>query len=138
MANQVDRQITEEGPRNAVVKLTGYLDISDIVEAPAIAVGDFSNNDPRLTLEGFRIDLIEYSISNGVEIRLDWNSTIPQQIYLLSGRGKLSSCNYGGFIPDATKVGYDGSINLTTFGFDPAVPQSFSIVLELVKLYSSK
>ena len=135
--NTLDRQITQEGPRNAVVKLTGTLDSGDISEAPAIAIGDMLNNDTRMFLTGFRVDLLEWSISAGLEVNLYWNSTTPKQIFPLAGRGRIYANNYGGFIPDATLPGYDGSINLVTVGFSTA-PQpvcNFTIILELVKLY---
>lgn len=144
MANVLERQVTHEGWRNAVVKLTGVLDTSNISETPAIALSDFSNND-RVAgrLSGFRVDLLEWSISNGIEVNLAWNSANPQQIFPLSGRGRIYANNYGGFIPDKTRTAYDGSINLTTSGFvalsdpaGPSVPQNFTIILELVKLYS--
>lgn len=136
MANALDRQITEEGPRNAVVKLTGTLDTSDIYETPAIAIGDFSNNEKGVVLTGFRVDLLEYSIGTGLEVLLEWNSLNPKQITPLSGRGRISAWNYGGFLPNSTLFGYDGSINLKTTGWTGIPPiQNFTVVLELVKLY---
>jgi hypothetical protein len=136
MANQMDMQITEEGPRNAVVKFTGVLDTSDIQERPAVNIMDFKDNDERLTLVGFRVDLLEYVIGQGIEIQLEWDSNVPQQIFPLSGRGRIAATNYGGFVPDRNRSGYTGNINLITTGFLPGVPQNFTIILELVKLYS--
>ena len=149
MANSLARQITEEGPRNAVVKLTGVLEDSNIYETPAISVQDFTNNDPNCTkMYGFRVDLIEYSISNGVEVQLEWNALRPQIIMPLAGRGRIVATNYGGFIPEFgmdysegnvtyfDDLGFDGSINLKTVGFDiSSSPQVFTVILELVKLY---
>jgi hypothetical protein len=145
MANSLDIQITEDGERNAVVKLTGVLDSSNIAETPAVELRDFAPRDSsgRQTLVGFRVDLIEYSIGAGIEIQLEWNGTIPQQIFPISGRGRISATNYGGFVPDRTRAGYDGSINLRTKNFIPGVDgmnqpvvQNFTVILELVKLYS--
>ena len=144
MANQLDTQITEEGPRNAVVKLTGVLDTSNIIETPAIELLDFHTNDERATLVGLRVDLLEYSIGQGLEVLLEWNSTNPKQIFPLAGRGRIAACNYGGFIPDMTLAGYDGSINLRTRNFTAgqasdgsALVQNFTVILELVKLYKA-
>ena len=136
MANALDFQITEEGTRNAVIKLTGILTDSNISETPAIAMSSFLNNDQLLKLVGFRVDLIEWSISNGLEVNLAWHSSSPQQIYPLAGRGRICSTNYGGFIPDRTKGGYNGDIDLTTAGFTPGTVQNFTIVLELIKIYT--
>lgn len=144
MANQLDVQITQEGPRNAVVKLTGVLDSSNITETPAISLLDCTaNEDTRFgNLVGFRVDLLEYVIGGGIEVLLEWNSNQPKQIAPLSGRGRISATNYGGFVPDRTLAGYDGSINLRTRNFIPGVDgqgnsivQNFTIILELIKLY---
>ena len=143
MSNKLDIQITEEGPRNAVVKLTGVLDTSNIDENPAIALQDFLTNEERCTLVGFRVDLIEYSIGAGIEVILEWNSNTPQQIFPLSGRGRIVATNYGGFVPNRTLTGYDGSINLHTKNFIPGIDgqgnsttQLFTVILELIKIYT--
>ena len=136
MANSVEYQVTEEGLRNAVVKLTGILDTSNVSELPAIPLNLFGNNDKRLVLVGLRVDLIEWSISSGLEVNLAWNSSTPQQIFPLAGRGRINSTNYGGFIPDRTRGGYTGDINLVTTGYVAGMVANFSIVLELVKLYT--
>ncbi len=136
MANVFDIQITEEGPRNAVVKLTGILDSADAMENPAIALQDFNNNDASSgPLIGFRVDLIEWSMSQVMEVQLAWNGTTPQQIFPIAGRGRISATNYGGFLPDMTRTGYNGNINLYTNGFVAGTIQNFTIILELVKLY---
>jgi hypothetical protein len=135
MANSLDRQITEEGPRNAVVKLTGVLDSSDIYETPAISLGDFSNNDTGVVLTGFRVDLLEYSISTGLEVILEWAALSPQIIYPIAGRGRICSSNYGGFIPNQANPGYNGNINLRTNGFVVGTTSTFVVILELIKLY---
>lgn len=136
MANVLERQITQEGPRNCVVKFTGTLDTSDIAEIPAIALSDCTNNDQNLRLIGYRIDLLEWSISSGLEINISWQSTTPQQIFPLAGRGRIYGANYGGFLPDATRTGYTGGISLVSVGYVAGSKANFSIVLELVKLYA--
>ena len=135
MANSLDKQITGDGYRNAVVKLTGVIDTANVTLQPAIALGDFKTNDQNLVLTGFRVDLIEWSISNPLEIVIAWNGTVPQQIFPLSGRGRIASDNYGGFFPDTTKPGYDGSIVLSTNNYSMGTVMNYTIVLELVKLY---
>lgn len=143
MANDVELQIIESGPRNAVVKLTGVLDTSNITEK-AVDITKFMTNEGRDSgiLNGFRVDLIEYSISAGIEILLAWESNTPQQITPLAGRGRISATNYGGFIPDNTRTGYTGNITLSTNDFITGVDSqgnptvsNFSIILELIKIY---
>lgn len=117
------------------MKLTGVLDTSDVSEQPAVAVGDFSNNDTNKTLRGFRVDAAIFAIGNGIEILLSWASTNSQQIMPLSGRGRIDATADGGFIPDSTRAGYTGNINLSSSGYTVGTPQNFTILLRLVKLY---
>lgn len=135
MANKVERQILLDGPRNAIVKLTGVLDTTDVAETPAFALLDFQNNDPALKFVGFRPERVEYSIGSGIEILLEWNSANPQQITPLAGRGKIDGSWHGGWAPDRTRAGYDGSINLKTSGFMTG-KQNFALTIEMAKVYT--
>jgi hypothetical protein len=118
------------------VKLTGTLTLSDISELPAISLSDFINNDvPAGRLVGLRVDAVMYSMGLGIEILLSWNSSTPQQIMPLAGRGKIDVTGDGGMIPDMLRGGYDGNINLYTSGFAAGTTQNFTILLRLVKLY---
>ena len=138
MANALTKQILEEGPRNAIVVLTGVLDTSDVTETPAIALSDFTNNDTLMgPLVGFRVDDIEYVIGNGLEVQIAWHSDTPQMIAAIAGRGHARFCHFGGKLPLATMPNYTGDIDVTTtgFGVQGAGTQNFTITLELIKLY---
>ena len=136
MANVLERQITLDGWRNAVVKFTGVLDSSDAIEVPALRLTDLVNNETMATLVGLRVDIIEWSLSNGLEMVLEWNSTNPQQIYPIAGRGKINAWNYGGYLPDRTRPGYDGAINLRSLTYAPGTIANFSVQVEFIKLYT--
>ncbi len=136
MSNQTTKQITLDGPRNFVVKLTGVLDTSNVSLTPAISLSDAVNNDVRLTLVGFRLDRMEYSIGSGLEVQLAWNATTPQLMTPIAGRGKIDAWHYGGWFPNQQAAGFDGSINLTSTGYPAGTTQNYSVVLELVKLYT--
>ena len=135
MANVLERQITHDGWRNAVVKFTGVLDSSDAIEAPALRLTDLVNNEVRATLVGLRVDIVEWSLSQNLELVLEWNGTVPQQIFPIAGRGKINAWNYGGYVPDRTRPGYDGSINLRTQAYSPGTIANFSVQVEFIKLY---
>jgi hypothetical protein len=135
-ANVLEKQIVEEGPRNAVVKLTGTLSSGDLVSTPAIALSDFVNNSwINGRLAGLRVDAVMYSMGLNVDALLEWNSAIPQQIMPLAGRGKIDITGDGGLLPDMLRSGYDGSINLRTTGFVPGTVQNFTFVLRMAKLF---
>lgn len=132
----LEKTILEEGPRNAVVKFTGTLDTSDIALAPAIQLSEFTNNDVRVTLVGLRLDEVEYSFSDAVSAALRWNGNSPQTIITMSGRDTQCFEAIGGLIPDRTRVGYDGAINLTTYGYKAGNTTTVTIIARFVKLYT--
>lgn len=138
MANQIDKTIVMDGWRNTTVKLAGILDTSDISETPAISLQDLGSTNPLRKFVGLRIDRVEYSIGNGLELVLSWNGMNPQMILPLAGRGYQDYTASGGIIPDRTRLGYDGSINLYTTGFNVqgTGKQNFTLQLEMLKLYT--
>lgn len=136
--NLIERQITLEGQRNVVVKWAGVLDTADFILAPALAVGDCLYNDPQNKLVGFRLDMVEWSISQGMEIVVAWQATNPQLIVPLAGRGRINMWNYGGYMPDQTRQGFDGSLNLSSAAYAAGTIANFVITLELIKLYGPR
>lgn len=140
MANRTYKQIVLDGPRNAVIKLTGILDTSDVYWKPATTLSDFTNNEPRLNFVGFRVDHIEFAIGNGIEMLVEWGGNVggpvtPQMIMPLSGRGRIDGSSHAGWQPDRTLPGYDGSINVKSTGWMTGI-QNFTLTLEMVKLYT--
>lgn len=138
MANRFDSQVMEDGWRNAVVRITGVLDTSDASLTPAIALGDFTNNDvARQRFVGLRVDHIWHSIGDGLELQISWEALNPRLIMALAGRGRESFHTVGGLQPTSTDPGYSGNINLTTTGWgsEEQTLQNFTVMLEMVKLY---
>lgn len=136
MANVYDKTIVTDGPRNAVVRLTGVLDTSDAHIHPAVRLLDFLTNDPIAgVLYAFRIDHITFAIGAGIELLLSWGSgDNPEQLAPLSGRGKLDVWPDGGWIPNIQTPGFDGSIWLDTSGFITG-KQNYLLAIAMVKLY---
>lgn len=141
MANITQKQILLDGPRNAVVKLTGVLDTADIYLTPAIALQDFLTNDANGVLNGLRIDHVQYAIGSGIELLLEWagapgGGATPQQIAPLAGRGRMDVWADGGWFPNEALPLYNGSINLKSTGFMTG-KQNYTLTLAMVKLYGS-
>jgi hypothetical protein len=126
MSNQINTQILVDGARNAVVKITGVLDTSDVSTMDVVAPSSFTP-----TPTEFRIDHIDYSIANDVEVRLLWDGTSDVDILPLAGRGRMSFWNFGGLVNNAS--GKTGKIQLMTNGYTTGT-KVFSIVLEMVKM----
>lgn len=135
MANQFQKTILEEGPRNAIVRLSALLDTSDLSWVSAVQLSDFTNNEPQQRLVGLRLNEVEFSVSEPTVALLAWNAASPQTMVTMAQSGEFDFCKRGGLLPDQTRSGYDGSINLTTTGFFPGTPSGISVLLMLVKLY---
>jgi hypothetical protein len=135
MANLVEKQILEEGPRNAMVKVAMVLDTANVNLVSYIKPSDFTNNDTRQVLTGFRVDEVLYSTGQVIDVVVSWNGATPQLIVPLARSGKIDLWMDGGAIPDTTRDGYDGSINISTSGFPAGTVQNVTLNLRMVKLY---
>ena len=78
-----------------------------------------------------RIDFLDYSISDQLEVQLLWDATTPVVIMPLAGRGKLIFQNFGG-IQNNAGAGITGNILIKTTGWTSGT-QVFTVTLELVK-----
>lgn len=126
MANVISTQILEDGERNAVVKITGIIDTSDV---SATTVVDVTSYSPVPTQ--FRIDHINFAISGNMIVRLLWDASTDVDILPVNGRGKMHFNSYGGLNNNAG-AGKTGNIQLMTNNWTSGT-QVFSIILELVK-----
>ena len=126
MANVVSTQVLQDGARNTTVKITGVLDTSNV---SSTVIVDPANFFPTPTQ--FRIDHLDYSISDPLEVRLLWDATTPVDILPIAGRGKMSFWSFGG-LQNNGGAGATGKILLETTGYTSGI-LVFSVVLELVK-----
>lgn len=127
MANVLTNQTIIDGDRNLVVKLTGVLDTSNVSRTKVIDVSTF---DPAPTQVS--IWYLSFSISDGIEVLLDWDATTPVTIMPLAGREEFDFSRFGGLQNNAATAGFTGDIYLTTYGYSSGTV-TYSIVLEMVK-----
>lgn len=148
MANAVQVKILQDGPRNTIAVLTGELDTAtgEVLEAynvklaPATYRATYSLG-PYVTPKTWRIDFIEYAISDGMSVNLYWDATTPQIIVPLAGRGNKHFKNFGGYSGYAASsaAGWTGGIGLSAqfTSAPPALtagaPLTYMIVLDLVQ-----
>lgn len=144
MANAVEVNVLEDGPRNTVVRLAGQLDTSmeayNVKLNPATYRSVFSLG-PYKTPATWRIDFIEFSISDGMSVNLFWDATTPSIIVPLAGRGNKHFKNFGGMSGYMASAlpGWTGGIGLsTTFTSPPPTltasdPLIYMLVLDLVQ-----
>lgn len=136
MANSLSVAVVEDGRRNAVVKIVGVADTNDIVQAAAVSLSQFTNNDVGVTFNGLRLVETDFAVSNMFVVLLDWNGNTTQPMCALADSGEIDGRRHGGYGPDRTVSGYDGNINLTTRGFIPGNVYAFTIILRMTKMYS--
>jgi hypothetical protein len=133
MANSVTTQILNDGPRNVTVKVSGFLDTSDVTSTvivdPAL-LSDISINGQKATK--LRIDRIVYDVEDLLDVTLFFDATTPVRAWDCVGRGELR-LNKSGGIQNNAGAGVNGKITLTTQGWVASAVLQFSIVLSLVK-----
>ena len=138
MANALTTQLIIDGPRNAVIKIVGVLDTSDLASTvfadPAVLTG--IDNTGFLKAATFRIVGLTYSIQDGLTVNLYWDATAPVIIDSLNGRGNIpiSMEAFGGLTNNAAAAGKTGRIMGSTLGWVGV--KSFTILLQLVKVQS--
>lgn len=131
MANSVVTQIVQEGPRNAIIKITGELDTSDFSVATVIDLTTLNQGGTGPVPAAIRIDYIDYSIGQQLEVILEWHATTNVPILPIAGRGRMPFLTFGGLQNNAG-TGKNGNIDLRTTGYASGL-QVFSLVLECVK-----
>ena len=131
MANAYTTQIIVDGPRNAIVKITGILDTSNQAQTLAVDLSTLTQGSTQLKPSAVCIHYIDYSITDQLEVQLSWDATAQQVIMPLAGRGRMSFKDFGGLQNNAG-AGKTGNINILTTGWTSGT-QVFTVVLEMVK-----
>ena len=126
MANVISTQIITDGPRNATVKITGVLDTSDMAVQTVVDLSTLLPIPPTC-----RIYHIDYSISDQLELQLQWHATTNVVIMPLAGRGRLGFYEFGGLVNNSG-AGKNGNIDAKTTGWASGT-QVFSLIVEIVK-----
>jgi len=131
MTNSVTYQVLEEGPRNIIVKVAGVLDTSDYSLNTFISMASSNQGGTGPVPTQVRIDHIDYSISDQLEVQLFWDASTDVVILPLAGRGRMSFWNFGGLTNNAG-AGKTGDVLIKTTGWTSGT-QVFSVILECVK-----
>jgi hypothetical protein len=131
MANSLSIQILEEGPRNAVVKLVGVLDTSNQALATAVDLSTLNQGGLGPTPTGVRIDMVDYSISDALDVQLFWDATTDVIALALVGREDMNFKSFGG-ISNNAGAGKTGNLLIQTTGYTSGV-QTFTLVIQMVK-----
>ena len=126
MANSYTKQVIEDGQRNFIVKITGILDTSDQPRETLVLPSDCVQFIPT----NFRVDHIDYTISDPIEVQLWWEGTPDSLILPMAGRNKFNYADLGGLQNTANQP--TGGIRFETTGYVSGT-QVYSLMLWLVK-----
>src|ERR1700744_959096 len=119
MANQVTIQTVIDGPRNAIVKITGVLDTSDVAAVQVAIPQNMMHLFESKPFPLLKLNYIDYSIGGNLEVILSWGLPAAAgpgaPILPLAGRGRMGFDDFGGVTNN--QAGSDGSIWLQTTGW---------------------
>jgi hypothetical protein len=130
MANAVKVNVSDDGPRNVVAKVTVVADTSDVSATTILDPATLlATNPPTSQLA---IQEIQYSVQDGWIVVLYWDATTAKRIVNLTGRGIFPvGPNYGG-IQNNAGVGKTGIIKLATSGYTSGTMYA-TLVLHCIK-----
>ena len=128
MANVVATQILVDGARNAVVKVTGILDTSDVSMVAVVTPADFT---PLPT--GFRIDRVTYAVEQGLAVRLWWDASTDLLIHTFT-QSETGCWEFFGGLTNNAGTGVTGKINLDTEGWASMAIYNFTLTIEMSKI----
>jgi hypothetical protein len=131
MANIITVQTVLDGPRNTVLKVAGVLDTVGAINQFIIRPTDLCPiNNNGVKAKRLLITNCNYTISDLATAQVLFQSGTSGSGLSLSGWGEIDAKKFGGI---ADNTGGDGSLVLLMPGFVSGTPQTFTIVLQLVK-----
>ena len=132
MANSITVQTLEEGLRNIRVRTVAVLDTSNLAVQDLFDPATFNCGGTQAAPTTFRVDKIEYSVSDQLAVQLFWDATADVAFSAFAGRGCL---NYGkdGGLHNNAGAGKTGKIQISTTGWT-AGTQVFTLDIDLVKV----
>ena len=138
MANSLNIQVIQDGPRHSVLKVEGVLNtVSDIATGTRTVIADPStmigmDNTGTVKAQDLIIDRIQFAIEDGIEVNLEWVATTNSRIAELVGRGTEKYDRFGGLFNNSG-AGRTGQIALWTEGLGTGQTKSFTVILEMKK-----
>ena len=134
MPNSVHPRVTNDGPRNSVIDVTGVLDDGDL-ELQTLVDKDGLYAEPGYKVTKLRIDTIDRSVDPGIIVELLWEDKDGYHAHATSfhGVGTMNAERMGGKHNDAMKP--TGNILIRTRGYTKG-RNTFSFSIELVKQFT--
>ena len=137
MANVTAIQILQDGPRNAVVKMTGILDTSDLTRTDLVDPATLTSMNPaygaNALASSVTISHIDFMVEDGLEVRLYWDATADVLATTLMGQGDMEfEDRFGGLVNNAG-AGKTGKLQIETQGWAATQLLGFTVIVYLRK-----
>ena len=135
MANTITTQVVLDGTGNAVIKVVGLLDTSNLASTTIIDPALLGGMDLTGAIKAskFRIEEVEFSIANPLIAVLTWDATTPVPVAYLSDTGELDAECYGGIPNNAAAPGFTGKLLMTTLGWASG-SIGFTLLIKIIKV----
>jgi hypothetical protein len=128
----VTTQILQDGPRNCVMKFTNDGDVEAAVLK--VDVSTLSYVEATGPCTAVRINAIRYQLI-GMNLQILWDATTDVlAVELVPQAGDHICMRQFGGLTNNSGAGKTGDIRFTTIG-TPATDASYTIILEMVKIY---
>ena len=131
MSNTTTLQIMQDGPKNTVVKFDGVLDTADLSSMTVLDPA-LQYIDPLNPTTQYRIDRLDWTISDPIVVRLVWDATTAVKIIEISGRGNMSLGDAYGGLQNNAGAGKTGKILGLTTGYASGTV-AFTIIIDATK-----
>jgi hypothetical protein len=133
MATSLVTQTINDGYRNTILKIDGYVNAADLTGSTVVDPSLLGQIDAQGTLSKIvRVKRINFDIEDGLECDLIWDGATPQSLWRCTGRGEIKASPFSGITDNATTP--NGKILLTTSGGGVATTNlAFTIILEIIK-----
>jgi hypothetical protein len=127
MANATSLQILEDGATLTVVKFDGVLDTGDLSSMTVLDPA-LQYIDPQTPTTQYRIERLDWSISDPLVVRLVWDATTPVKIIELAGRGNMHLGQIYAGLQNNAGAGKTGKILGLTTGY-AAGTVAFTVII---------
>jgi hypothetical protein len=131
MPNVTTTEVFVDGVRNTVVKFEGVLDTADLTTTTVLDPA-LRYIDPINPTTQYRIDRLDWSCSDPIVLRLQWDATPAVKIIDLSGRGNQYLGKVYGGLQNTATTGKTGKITAVTSGYVSGTV-AFTLIMRCVK-----
>jgi len=121
-----------DGPRNAIVLMTGVLDTSNEAKTTKVTVANLAALNDGRACTRVSIEEVEFSVSGTLKVILAWKATTDVTFCTMVQSGEFCFGEEHAPVLNNAGTGVTGDINLTTVGWS-AGTETYTVLLKMRK-----